>query len=217
VYVGGHLLQGVVGFPASCSCLPFVVSLRSTQCLLPPLACHRRPSPRLCTHHVTDSPSIIYVSGVADAKLGRPCEDTITLSVQWANRHSSSTGTAVYTASWIAPKVRDLLPLGAGCHMLLQLCVAVFDQYGSCYMRFRPVWVMLYAVKTHMPIDAVFSGCLFAHTSSAPHLHHFAAPYAVACCAVLCQMLPCRAMVCCGVLCVVQGECHTRQHFHYMG
>jgi D-galacturonate reductase len=24
-------------------------------------------------------------------------------------------------------------------------------------------------------------------------------------------------MVCCGVLCVVQGECHTRQHFHYMG
>jgi hypothetical protein len=44
--------------------------------------------------------------GVAEAKLERPCEDTITLSCQWANRDGSSTGTAIYTASWIAPKVR---------------------------------------------------------------------------------------------------------------
>ena len=76
---------------------------------------------------------------------------------------------------------------------------------------------MLHASKKHMPIGTVFSGGLFAHTSSARHLHHFAAPYAVTCCAVLRQMPPCRAMVCCGVLCVLQGECHTRQHFHYMG
>lgn len=46
----------------------------------------------------------LAATGVADSKLGRPCEDTITLSVQWSNRHSSSTGTAIYTASWIAPK-----------------------------------------------------------------------------------------------------------------
>jgi hypothetical protein len=49
-------------------------------------------------------------AGVADSKLERPCEDTITLSVQWSNRHSSSTGTAVYTASWIAPKVGEFTP-----------------------------------------------------------------------------------------------------------
>jgi hypothetical protein len=48
---------------------------------------------------------VLLPAGVADAKLDRPCEDTITLSVQWSNRHSSSTGTAIYTASWIAPKV----------------------------------------------------------------------------------------------------------------
>lgn len=31
-------------------------------------------------------------------------EDTITLSVQWVNNESYNTGTAIYTASWIAPK-----------------------------------------------------------------------------------------------------------------
>lgn len=45
------------------------------------------------------------VPGVAEAKLDRPCEDTVTLSTQWINRDGKATGTAVYTASWIAPKV----------------------------------------------------------------------------------------------------------------
>ncbi|KAG2491936.1 hypothetical protein HYH03_009669 [Edaphochlamys debaryana] len=42
-------------------------------------------------------------SGVAEAKLGRPCEDTISLMVQWANGDGSR-GTALYTASWITAK-----------------------------------------------------------------------------------------------------------------
>ncbi|KAF8062958.1 ydgJ [Scenedesmus sp. PABB004] len=46
----------------------------------------------------------LAATGVAEAKLERACEDTITLSVQWANREGGSTGTAIYTASWIAPK-----------------------------------------------------------------------------------------------------------------
>eukprot|EP00882_Tetradesmus_deserticola_P003525 GHRQ01003730.1.p1 GENE.GHRQ01003730.1~~GHRQ01003730.1.p1 ORF type:complete len:435 (+),score=181.80 GHRQ01003730.1:307-1611(+) len=46
----------------------------------------------------------LAATGVAVAKLERPCEDTITLSCQWANRDGSGTGTAVYTSSWIAPK-----------------------------------------------------------------------------------------------------------------
>jgi hypothetical protein len=47
-------------------------------------------------------------AGVAEARLGRPCEDTITLTTQWqglGEGGSSCLGTAVYTASWIAPKV----------------------------------------------------------------------------------------------------------------
>jgi D-galacturonate reductase len=49
-------------------------------------------------------------SGVADKTLGRTCEDTITLMVQWENLEleggelSGHIGTAVYTASWIAPQ-----------------------------------------------------------------------------------------------------------------
>jgi D-galacturonate reductase len=42
-------------------------------------------------------------SGVACTRLGRPCEDTITLSVEWENLPSGNPGHAVYTASWIAP------------------------------------------------------------------------------------------------------------------
>lgn len=30
---------------------------------------------------------------------------------------------------------------------------------------------------------------------------------------MLCCLTPCSALLCCAV----QGECHTRQHFHYMG
>ena len=53
-------------------------------------------------------------TGVATETVGRYCEDTITLTVQWevfgdsssgTNTSSTSTlGSAVYTASWIAPK-----------------------------------------------------------------------------------------------------------------
>ena len=48
-------------------------------------------------------------TGVACAQLDIPTEDTITLTVQWENlteegRPNGSQGTAVYTASWIAPK-----------------------------------------------------------------------------------------------------------------
>eukprot|EP00878_Enallax_costatus_P003292 GHUV01003495.1.p1 GENE.GHUV01003495.1~~GHUV01003495.1.p1 ORF type:complete len:426 (+),score=94.81 GHUV01003495.1:198-1475(+) len=46
----------------------------------------------------------LAATGVAEAKLERPCEDTITLSTQWVNREGGALGTAVYTASWIAPK-----------------------------------------------------------------------------------------------------------------
>ena len=45
--------------------------------------------------------------GVADQAFGiAGCEDTITLTVQWENLggESPSTGTAVYTSSWVAPK-----------------------------------------------------------------------------------------------------------------
>jgi D-galacturonate reductase len=44
-------------------------------------------------------------TGEAVVRLGRPCEDTITLTSQWVNQEDGSSGTAVYTASWIAPKV----------------------------------------------------------------------------------------------------------------
>eukprot|EP01006_Ploeotia_vitrea_P014096 TRINITY_DN37486_c0_g1_i1.p1 TRINITY_DN37486_c0_g1~~TRINITY_DN37486_c0_g1_i1.p1 ORF type:complete len:425 (+),score=57.49 TRINITY_DN37486_c0_g1_i1:41-1315(+) len=44
-------------------------------------------------------------TGVAEKKLGRaPIEDTITIMTQWKNYEDGSLGTAVYTASWIAPK-----------------------------------------------------------------------------------------------------------------
>eukprot|EP01060_Flectonema_neradi_P018557 TRINITY_DN2541_c1_g2_i6.p1 TRINITY_DN2541_c1_g2~~TRINITY_DN2541_c1_g2_i6.p1 ORF type:complete len:442 (+),score=78.50 TRINITY_DN2541_c1_g2_i6:85-1410(+) len=41
-------------------------------------------------------------SGVAEKILGRPCEDTITVTVTWKNIKSGNIGTAVYTASWVA-------------------------------------------------------------------------------------------------------------------
>jgi D-galacturonate reductase len=41
-------------------------------------------------------------NGVADAKLNRAVEDTITLTVQWENK-SGALGTSIHTASWIAP------------------------------------------------------------------------------------------------------------------
>lgn len=49
-------------------------------------------------------------TGVAKAKFGMECEDTITLTVEWQNlsgengNEVTSVGTAVYTSSWIAPK-----------------------------------------------------------------------------------------------------------------
>ncbi|GIL53428.1 hypothetical protein Vafri_9013, partial [Volvox africanus] len=43
-------------------------------------------------------------TGVAEQKLGRPCEDTISLMVQWRNGADGSYGTALYTASWVAAK-----------------------------------------------------------------------------------------------------------------
>ena len=43
-------------------------------------------------------------TGVAEASLGRPCEDTITLSVQWRNLADGALGHALYTSSWVAPK-----------------------------------------------------------------------------------------------------------------
>lgn len=42
-------------------------------------------------------------TGVAELQ-GIPTEDTITLMVDWENRSNQSLATAVYTASWIAPK-----------------------------------------------------------------------------------------------------------------
>jgi D-galacturonate reductase len=42
-------------------------------------------------------------TGVADKKLNRPVEDTITLTVQWKNIESGNLGTSIHTASWIAP------------------------------------------------------------------------------------------------------------------
>lgn len=42
-------------------------------------------------------------TGVADAKLQRPVEDTITLTVTWQNLHGGNCATSVHTASWIAP------------------------------------------------------------------------------------------------------------------
>lgn len=41
-------------------------------------------------------------NGVANKKLKREVEDTITLNVQWENK-SGSIGTSIHTASWIAP------------------------------------------------------------------------------------------------------------------
>jgi D-galacturonate reductase len=43
-------------------------------------------------------------TGIADAKFGVKCEDTITLTVQWEHIQSGALGTGVYTSSWIAPK-----------------------------------------------------------------------------------------------------------------
>jgi hypothetical protein len=47
----------------------------------------------------------LAASGVAEGIVGRPCEDTITLSTKWVAKEGGAVGTAVYTASWIAPKV----------------------------------------------------------------------------------------------------------------
>lgn len=43
-------------------------------------------------------------TGVAEKVLGLPCEDSITLSVEWVNLPSRARGVATYTASWSAPK-----------------------------------------------------------------------------------------------------------------
>ena len=41
---------------------------------------------------------------VAEGMLGRPCEDTITLTSEWENIEDGSMGHATYTASWTAAK-----------------------------------------------------------------------------------------------------------------
>ena len=43
-------------------------------------------------------------TGVGAALLGRPVEDTIALLAEWENVPSGARGTAVYTASWAAPR-----------------------------------------------------------------------------------------------------------------
>ena len=43
-------------------------------------------------------------TGVAERALDRPCEDTISLSVQWRNLADGTLGHALYTSSWVAPK-----------------------------------------------------------------------------------------------------------------
>jgi D-galacturonate reductase len=43
-------------------------------------------------------------TGVAEKVLGRACEDTIVLTVEWENWPSRTRGVGVYTASWSAPK-----------------------------------------------------------------------------------------------------------------
>ena len=49
--------------------------------------------------------SAVASSGVvAEQMLGRPCEDTITLTAEWENIEDGSRGHAVYTASWTAAK-----------------------------------------------------------------------------------------------------------------
>lgn len=45
----------------------------------------------------------LAATGVAEKVLGRPVEDTITLTVQWRNLQSGTLGTSIHTASWIAP------------------------------------------------------------------------------------------------------------------
>jgi len=42
--------------------------------------------------------------GVANEVLGIPCEDTITLAVEWENTLSKNKGHAIYTSSWIEGK-----------------------------------------------------------------------------------------------------------------
>ena len=48
--------------------------------------------------------SALSSTGVGEKILNRPCEDTITLTVQWKNLDSGTLGSAVYTASWSDPK-----------------------------------------------------------------------------------------------------------------
>jgi len=43
-------------------------------------------------------------TGVAEKRLGRPCEDTISLSVSWRTLADGALGHALYTSSWVAPK-----------------------------------------------------------------------------------------------------------------
>ena len=42
-------------------------------------------------------------TGVAEARLGRPCEDAISLTVVWENLPSRTRGVATFVASWVAP------------------------------------------------------------------------------------------------------------------
>ena len=43
-------------------------------------------------------------TGIASGILGRPCEDVISLSVEWENLPSRARGVASYTAAWSAPR-----------------------------------------------------------------------------------------------------------------
>ena len=74
-----------------------------------PCHCPPHPSPALSTPALPTPPLPLplplLTPAPALAPAGRPCEDTISLAVEWLNRADQSQGTALYTSSWIAPRV----------------------------------------------------------------------------------------------------------------
>ncbi|GLC34343.1 hypothetical protein PLESTB_000739600 [Pleodorina starrii] len=90
-------------------------------------------------------------TGVAERKLGRPCEDTISLMVQWRNV-DGSLGTALYTASWVAAKgdchtQQGFLYMGQGGELRVDQAHRGYSgatdeggyaSYNPLYMRYTP-------------------------------------------------------------------------------
>ena len=62
------------------------------------------------------SVTALAATGVAEARLGHPCEDTISLSVVWENLPSRTRGIGTFVASWVAPPRRRPLPAALLCH-----------------------------------------------------------------------------------------------------